>query len=99
MRARRGTALLLSCVLGLLLLTPVHAAAQPTHVVRHVALAPVGAETPQSWRSAPDDAVSADAHRAVIRPVRTAAAATTQGIATHDIRTPQVRGPPGSALV
>jgi len=100
MQARRGTALLLSCVLGLLLLTPIHAAAQSQHAVRSVALlAPVGVEPPHSWRSASDDAVPAHGLRAVTASVRTAAAAIVRPLTSSDIRTPQVRGPPGSALV
>lgn len=99
MQARRSTALLLSCVLSLLLLTPIHAAAQPGHAVRGVALlAPVGVEPPHSWRSAPDDAVAAHGLRAVTAFVHTSAAATIRHVRSHDNRTPQVRGPPGSAL-
>jgi hypothetical protein len=100
MQARRGTALLLSCLLGLLLLTAVHAATQPRHLARGVALlAPAGVETPHSWRSAPDDALAADAHRPVHTAVRTSAKTIVDRLTSHDIRTPQVRGPPGSALV
>lgn len=99
MQARRGTALLLSCVLALLLAAPVHAVAQPKHVVRSVVLlAPTGLETPHSWRSASADAMPADAHRPVITSVRTSAVATVRHLTSHDTRTPQVRGPPGSAL-
>lgn len=99
MQARRGTALLLSCVLGLLLLTPIHAAAQPQHAVHGVALlAPAGVEPPHSWRSAPDDAVAAHGLRAVTASVRTSAAVTVRHLSSYDLRTPQVRGPPGSAL-
>jgi hypothetical protein len=99
MQARRGTALLLSCVLGLLLLTPIHASAQPQHAVHRVALlAPAGVEPPHSWRSAPDDAVAAHGLRAVAAPVQTSAAATVRELTSYDRRTPKVRGPPGSAL-
>jgi hypothetical protein len=99
MQARRGTALLLSCVLGLLLLTPIHAAAQPQHAAHGVALlAPAGVEPPHSWRSAPDDAVIADGLRAVAASVQTDATTTVRHFTSHDSRTPQVRGPPGSEL-
>jgi hypothetical protein len=100
MQARRGTALLLSCVLGLLLLAPVHAAALPQHALRGVALlAPVGVEPPHSWRSASDDAVPAHGLRAVTASFPTGAVHTAHRLSPHDIRTPAVRGPPGSALV
>lgn len=100
MQARRGAAVLLSCVLGALLLAPVHAAAQPQHALRGVALlAPVGVEPPHSWRSASDDAVPAHGLRAVTASVEPGAAHTAGRFIPHDIRTAQVRGPPGSALV
>lgn len=100
MQPRRGTALLLTCVLGLLLVTPVHAAAQPRHPVRHVALlAPAGLETPHPWRSGSGDAVLAGAHRPVTMSAWIGAAATGRPLAAHRTRITQDRGPPGSALV
>lgn len=100
MQARRGTALLLSCVLGLLLLTPIHAVAQPHHAVRGVALlAPAGVEPPHSWRSASDDAVPAHGLQTVTASVRTGLPVIVSHPTSYDIRTPRVRGPPGSALV
>jgi predicted alpha/beta hydrolase family esterase len=99
MQARRGIALLLSCVLGLLLMAPAHAAAQPKHVIRGTALvAPAGVETPHPWRSAPDDALAAEAHHLVAPAVRSVAVALVRHLPAHDNRTPHVRGPPGSAL-
>jgi hypothetical protein len=100
MQARRGIALLLSCVLGLLLIAPANALAQPKHVSRGVALvAPAGVETPHSWRSGSDDAVAADAHRPVITSARAGAVSTVRHLSSYETRTPQVRGPPGSELV
>lgn len=100
MRARRGAALLLSCVLGLFLLSAVHAsAAAPKHVVRGVALlAPAGPEAPYSWRSASDDAIAPEGNRAVSTTVRSGAAATVGQLRAADGWTSRVRGPPGSAL-
>lgn len=99
MQARRATALVLSCALGLFLLTGVHATAQPKHAVRTVALlAPSGVEMPHSWRSAPDDLMSALAVRPVTSSVRTGATMTAEVLTPTETRAAQVRGPPGSAL-
>ena len=99
MQARRGIARALSCALGLLLLTAVHAGAQPRHPVRAVALvAPAGAEAPHSWRWSPDDALTADADRTVVPSTRTDTALALRQLDSRVIRTVQARGPPGSAL-
>lgn len=97
MQARRGTALLLSCVLALLLVAPVHAAAQPEHAGHGVALlAPAGAEPPHSWRSAPDHAVQAHAVVELGSSVRTGSAVSARQLTSYDTPALHVRGPPGS---
>jgi hypothetical protein len=100
MQARRGTALLLSCLLGLLLLSAVHGAVHTKHAARGVALvASTGVEAPPSWRAAAHDGVPADNDRPVATSVRVGVAATGDRLASSDVRAPKVRGPPGSALV
>ena len=99
MQARRATALLLSCALGLFLLTAAHASAEPKHTLRTVALlAPSGVEMPHSWRSAPDDMTSAAAHRPVTTSVRAGSALIVDLLTPTETRDVQVRAPPGSAL-
>jgi hypothetical protein len=97
MQARRGTALLLSGVLGLFLLTATHAAAQPRHVGHAVAVVgPAGVDIPHSWRSAPDDAVSVHSVRPINTSIRSDAATTVRNLTAVATRTPHARGPPGS---
>jgi len=99
MQARRVTALVLSCALGLFLLTATHATAEPKHALRTVALlAPSGVEMPHTWRSAPDDMTSAVAHRPVTTSVRDGSALTVEILTPTEARAAHVRGPPGSAL-
>jgi hypothetical protein len=99
MQARRVTALVLSCALGLLLLTATHATAHPKHAVRTVALlAPTGVEIPHSWRSAPDDLASPGAQRTSTAVVRAAPAPSVALRTQSETRAAHVRGPPGPAL-
>jgi hypothetical protein len=100
MQARRGTALLLSCLLGLVLfpLSASPASAQHKHAPRAVAtLAPAGSEAPHSWRSAPDNAATVHAHRIAGAALPAADPVRARSVLSSDARTPQVRGPPGSA--
>ena len=99
MQARRGTALLLSCVLGLFLLTAIHGGTESTHSVHGVALlAPSSFDSPHPWRSPQDDAAAIEAVRAVGGSARTGSATTVRQLTSSITRSPHVRGPPGSAL-
>jgi len=97
MQARRGTALLLSGVLGLFLLSATQAAAQPRHVGHAVAVVgPAGVEIPHSWRSAPDDAVAVHSARPISISIRSAAVTSVRELTAVATRTAHARGPPGS---
>ena len=95
---RGGTALLLSCVLGLFLLGAVHSGAEPKHLTRGAAtFAASGVDSPHWWRTAPDDAAAPGADRLATTRAGTGVAATARRPCQQPQRTPHVRGPPASS--
>ena len=98
MRARRSTALLLGCVLGLFLFTAPQSGAAPHHAVhRATMVAPSGSDAAQAWRTTHDDAATVHAHQigSAARPASDPAHVPTLTSAISPV--PQVRGPPGTA--
>ena len=99
MRPRRSTALLLSCVLGLFVLTAPHAGARPHHAVRGPAvLAHSGFETAHPSRTQ-DDATVVHGSRSVEAGVPAADPAHVPASVSATTPAPQVRGPPAVAHV
>src|SRR3954465_3514311 len=98
MQPRRGTALLLSCVLGLFLLGAVHSGAEPKHLTRGAAtFAASGVDSPHWWRTAPDDAAASGADRLAATPAGPGGGATAPRPRHHPHRPPHFRGPPASS--
>lgn len=95
MQARRAAALVVTCILGLCLLTAAHFDHAAKHPVRGVVAVAAGtADTPQHLRQAPDDSVPAGSD-ATGRPRLVARTTdTSQGASARTAQTPLIRGPP-----